>query len=87
MRPFVLITTVFILAACRQRQQYTVVLNNVEGLEKGNPVTYNGLAVGTVTRMDFYRDSIAVDMELEKDFQLRAGARCGSKHRYWAQEN
>jgi ABC-type transporter Mla subunit MlaD len=66
----------FLLSCKNKNDKYSVIVNNVEGLEEGSLVTYKGLPVGKVVSMNFYNDSIIVDFEVAKDFKIPSGSKC-----------
>jgi hypothetical protein len=70
------IILLMLLLSCKKKNdKYTVIVNNVEGLEEGSLVTYKGLPVGKVVSMNFYNDSIIVDFEVAKDFKIPSGSK------------
>jgi hypothetical protein len=58
------------LWSCRSDKSYTVIVNDVNGLELGSQVVYEGLPIGRISDMDLYNDSVAVDFILERDIKI-----------------
>jgi hypothetical protein len=70
------IILLMLLLSCKKKNdKYTVIVNNVEGLEEGSLVTYKGLPVGKVVSMNIFDDSILVDFEVAKDFKIPSGSK------------
>lgn len=56
-------------------KKYTVVVDNVEGLKEGSNVVCAGLPIGKVTHLDLFKDSVVVDIEINKDFNIPIGSK------------
>ena len=73
----ILITIIcgFLINCKHSGNKYTVVVDNVEGLKEGSNVLCAGLTIGKVTHLDLFKDSVVVDIEINKEFNIPIGSK------------
>lgn len=65
----------FLINCKHSGNKYTVVVDNVEGLKEGSNVVCAGLTIGKVTHLNLFKDSVVVDIEINKDFNIPVGSK------------
>ncbi len=65
-----------LLTSCKHPgDKYTIVVDNVEGLNERSEVICAGLPIGKVTHLDLFKDSVVVDIEVSKNFKIPFGSK------------
>jgi hypothetical protein len=80
LRLTILILLIAFQSCNSQSTRYKVIVDNVEGLETGSHVIYEGKTIGFVTDMDLFNDSVIVYFTLNKENRIRRGSKFIVQH-------
>ena len=68
------ISLVILLSCGRQKNQVNVLFDNVEGLEEGSDVYYNGLVVGNVSKLSLDDEGVLANIYLQDSLRIPVGS-------------